>query len=510
VPGGLASETVEQLLWELEERALVYQARVAPEEYSFQHVLTQETVYQSLLPQRRAALHEEVARAIEALSGAGPDEYAEQLAYHYERSPDDEKAVTYLLKAGEKARRAYLNEEATGCFRRALARLEATNAVGRQVQAPLPVAARLGENLGDVLEVMDRHAEARSAYDRALAHVPPPDRLWRARLLRNSAGNAGSPQIAQSEERYEDAVQAYEKAEEALGPPPSGEEPEWWREWLEIQLCRMWLAYWRNQGDRMAELTAAIRPVVEQYGTPVQRSEFHYRAVLMALRRDLYVISDETLEQARAALAALRTVEDLGTKVMPHFGLGFCHLWRGELDAAEDYLQRAIDLAERVGDVVRQVLCLTYLTILSRKRGRVTETRQYALKSLREATAQQMPIYIGMAKAGLAWVAWREGSLAEAQKDGQTALELWRQSPIAHPLQWLALWPLIAVAHNRNERAEAVDWMRALLDPAQQPLPDALAAAVEDAIRAWDPGQREAIRTPLEQAIGLAQRHGYL
>jgi class 3 adenylate cyclase/tetratricopeptide (TPR) repeat protein len=116
---------LEQSLGQLEDRELIYQERVVPEEeYSFQHVLTQETVYQSILRRRRAVFHQQVAEAMELLYEEGLEEYAEQLAYHYERSSADEKAIEYLLKAGEKARRAYLNEEATSYFQRALDRLD--------------------------------------------------------------------------------------------------------------------------------------------------------------------------------------------------------------------------------------------------------------------------------------------------------------------------------------------------------------------------------------------------
>ena len=76
--------------------------------------------------------HQQVGEAIEALYQDGLEEYYEQLAYHYERSAADEKAVEYLLKAGEKARRAYLNEEAIGYFQRALERLDRLGAGRRR------------------------------------------------------------------------------------------------------------------------------------------------------------------------------------------------------------------------------------------------------------------------------------------------------------------------------------------------------------------------------------------
>src|SRR5207248_9405873 len=119
-------QELERMLWALEDLQLIYQEQAVPEEeYSFKHVLTQETVYGSILRGHRTVFHQQVAEAIESLYQEGLDEYYEQLAYHYERSGADEKAVEYLLKAGEKARRANLNEEAINYFQRALQRLEA-------------------------------------------------------------------------------------------------------------------------------------------------------------------------------------------------------------------------------------------------------------------------------------------------------------------------------------------------------------------------------------------------
>ena len=49
---------MERALAELEDRQLIYQERVIPEEeYSFRHVLLQETVYEGILRSRRAGLH---------------------------------------------------------------------------------------------------------------------------------------------------------------------------------------------------------------------------------------------------------------------------------------------------------------------------------------------------------------------------------------------------------------------------------------------------------------------
>ena len=112
---------LDRALWELEERALIYEGRVTPEpEYSFQHQLTQETIYRSLLRRQRQAFHQQVAEAIEVLYADGLDELYEQLAYHFDRAGATAKAIDYLVKAGQKAAAQFANAEAITHYDRAL------------------------------------------------------------------------------------------------------------------------------------------------------------------------------------------------------------------------------------------------------------------------------------------------------------------------------------------------------------------------------------------------------
>jgi tetratricopeptide (TPR) repeat protein len=119
--------SLEDKLRSLASEALIYEERALPEEeYSFRHVLAQEAIYQSIPEPRRQVLHQQVGEAIEALHAESLEAEYEHLAYHYERTGNAAKAIDYLLKAGEKSRRAYLNDAAIGYFERALARLEDT------------------------------------------------------------------------------------------------------------------------------------------------------------------------------------------------------------------------------------------------------------------------------------------------------------------------------------------------------------------------------------------------
>ncbi len=85
---------------------LLYEKTLYPElEYIFKHSLTQDVAYESLLKQRRQEIHGRIARAIEALYAEKLEPHYEILAHHWELSGYPEKAIEYLILAGEKSNR---------------------------------------------------------------------------------------------------------------------------------------------------------------------------------------------------------------------------------------------------------------------------------------------------------------------------------------------------------------------------------------------------------------------
>jgi len=99
---------------------ILYEKALYPElEYIFKHALTQEAAYESLLKQRRRSIHGRIAQVIEELFPDRLEEHYEILAHHYGRSGDAEKAVHYLLLAGEKSNRQDALQNANDFFERA-------------------------------------------------------------------------------------------------------------------------------------------------------------------------------------------------------------------------------------------------------------------------------------------------------------------------------------------------------------------------------------------------------
>jgi tetratricopeptide (TPR) repeat protein len=88
-------------------------------EYMFKHPLTQEVVYNGLLKKERQDIHEQVARVMERLFEGRLSEFYETLAYHFSLGRSVNKAVEYLVKAGEKTLARYAVEEAHEYYKKA-------------------------------------------------------------------------------------------------------------------------------------------------------------------------------------------------------------------------------------------------------------------------------------------------------------------------------------------------------------------------------------------------------
>ena len=107
---------------------ILYEKALYPElEYIFKHALTQEVAYESLLKQRRQEIHGRIAGAIEELYADRLPEHYELLAHHYARSREAEKAIDYLMLAGEKSNQNNAAQAACEFFRQALKVVESAH-----------------------------------------------------------------------------------------------------------------------------------------------------------------------------------------------------------------------------------------------------------------------------------------------------------------------------------------------------------------------------------------------
>jgi class 3 adenylate cyclase/predicted ATPase len=124
---GKADDELNRMLSELQLGEFIYeQPALGDSEYIFKHALTQEVSYNSVLLERRKQLHERIGAALEKLYANSIDDHLDELAHHYSRSGNSAKALDYLESAGLRAVRRLAYGEAMRNLAAALELLERT------------------------------------------------------------------------------------------------------------------------------------------------------------------------------------------------------------------------------------------------------------------------------------------------------------------------------------------------------------------------------------------------
>jgi len=134
-----------RLLASLQRKEFLYEQPAFPEpDYLFKHALTQEVAYGTVLQDKRKALHERTAQAIESLCSTKLEDHYSQLAYHYSRSGNTPKAVVYLHLAGQQAVQHSANAEAITHLTTALELLKTLPDTPERIQQELTLQIALG------------------------------------------------------------------------------------------------------------------------------------------------------------------------------------------------------------------------------------------------------------------------------------------------------------------------------------------------------------------------------
>jgi hypothetical protein len=493
----------------LEYANLVKLATVQPDlRYLFYHALIQEAAYDAMLKADRKIIHRSVAETLENLFPDRLDDLAATLGYHFGKGQIPDKAVIYLVHAADNAQAKYANQEAIGLYHSAIELVE------QELEKPFPSkfwqerAVTLQESLGDVLHLVGQHNEARVKYQLAMEYSYDQDLIKLARLQRK-IGNSWVPLHC-----WNEAMEAYQAAEKSLGLQQDETALPWWQEWTQIQIDLMLLYYWANRAEEIKHLANRVRPVIEKYGTPVQRGGFYRGLVLANLRLERYRITEEILADTHSYLSLQKEGNNPNSNLaFDHFMQGFVYLWHHDLEPAENTMQAALSLARQTGDITVESRCLTYLTVCYRMLGRVDEARRIATQSEETAIRAGMPEYRATAQANLSWALWRTGDPAEAKKKALDALDQWQKLPAGHAscsFEWTALLPLIAIAELDGQFEQAIEYDRALLAPAQMRLPDPLEEALNKAIRCWEDNNSEQVLVQINRSVELAKDYGYL
>jgi len=129
--------------------------------FRFSHALTQQYLYDQLGAGERRMLHGEIAETLETISVDHTDQFALQLAHHYDEAGNAEKAVPYWILAGDAAFLAYAQNEAITAYTRALK-------LGKEVTITLEQLHHLYTRRGRAMELNGQFEQALKNYEEML------------------------------------------------------------------------------------------------------------------------------------------------------------------------------------------------------------------------------------------------------------------------------------------------------------------------------------------------------
>jgi tetratricopeptide (TPR) repeat protein len=423
-----ADGQLDEHLAKLQSIELIQEKERAPElEYLFKHALAQEAAYESILLERRRALHEQVGKVIEALFADRLDEFYGLLAYHYAKAEAWENAQAYLLKAADQASRMAADSQALEQYQKA------QEAYARAFDGAWdPVKrAELERKMGEAFFRRGEWAQALGFLRRALAYLgrPLPESRWAVRvaLVLEATRQIGHTLFPGLFRKYETDPAAEEqlKIYQTLAMPAAARDPEIF---LLIGLRMLNFCEQHSLPGGVARASAGLGIVLGEF-LHLPRLAEHYlrRAVWVAeqlQRPDVLGLPytglmthegimkgewEPALEHSRRFGGAMREIGELGDYSVAVFITATILIWKGEfrraladgreqaqlgreaaetqtlagglwvqgfverclgrLEAAIDHLSQALEVAEASGNVFLRVQAATQLGLCYLRQG---------------------------------------------------------------------------------------------------------------------------------------------
>jgi DNA-binding SARP family transcriptional activator len=345
-----AGATPDALLDALDEgvraRVLVESERLRGR-YAFAHALVRQAVYADLTAARRGRLHRQVGEALEVLYAGELEQHLHELAHHFAQAAagEEDKAIAYLIRAGDQAQVKLAYEQALTHYRQALELLETFHDDAR-VRARVEVTISLGE------------AQLRAGYRafrdtllegaRGARELGDPDLLARAALANNRGFISSIGEVDDERVRsLQDALAAYDPAPSTVRARLLGQLA------VELTFGGDWDVRRRHSDEAVA--------MARELGDP--------GTLAMVLCQRIAALSHPSTAKERIADAdeATRIAADLEDPLLMYYAetyRGFAALEVGDLAGADVQIERQHRLAVRL----RQPILSWYDLVIRAKR----------------------------------------------------------------------------------------------------------------------------------------------
>lgn len=477
---------------------------ISPDTFDFTHDLLRQAVLSELSMAHRRLLHRKVAEAYVHLDQFAPHLRHAEIASHFERAGLAVQAVGHYRLAAEVAANIFANSNAWDYLRHAVELAENVG-IGDHHEITFEDFALMLEKTGALLALDGKYQQALPYFERALAQPFAQTGIWRSQVYRKIS-DAWVPQYL-----HDRSHMALDLAEQTLGiAPPDGTLIEQ-QEWLQIQLDRIQIDYWRNSPDQMESLIRKIEGLVASAGRVGQQNTLLSLRYQARLRYERYRCSSETLQMVRQRLDQAEKLDDAINLAIAQFQYGFALLWHGDPLPARNWMERANESLARMGVRLWQLRCITYLSVVSRKLHEPEKLRNEILPVLEWAQTINEYTYLGIGLANKGWLAWQDGDAVQAERLCTEATTVWMNFSgcVFHAL---ADWVLLAIGIAQDDFSKSEAAARALMDPNPtfQPVAEPMSSQLSQALAACEVGEWTTALELFKSALEAARAAGEL
>jgi len=293
--------------------------------------------------------HYTVGEGFEEFYADKIEEYYEELAYHYSRSDDKEKALHYLVKAGDKSKAAYANKRAIEYYNQALEQ-------GNEVQEiASTMRGHIYQGLAEISWLLENHKEALEFAHKALESSA--DNRQRASIYRIMGYAYGG------ENKLDLAIKHPNLAIAELGD--------------ETDLPEMGLISYGLFWHTLSKGRTKEAIEIAQHGLEIVEGTEHYFelaglyiCLIWVNMHPSYGINerDKGFEYARKSFEAAQKSGNLYAIGHSTFWLGWAHMQKGENDVAIELMTEAIEIYKKTGHVFHIRQAYNWLSSIYRKK----------------------------------------------------------------------------------------------------------------------------------------------
>jgi len=403
---------------------------------SFADILVRDVVYEEVSPLRRKELHGVVGCSLEKVYAKKIDEHFGELASHFLESGDKEKALSYFLKAGDKAARIFANDEATSYFQSALKLLE-------EKEDGLQEKKSVLEKLGDMKKLVGEYSASLKYWNYALPlSIQLSGKETTARLHRKMANvcwnNMGDTKKAK--EHHEAAFEAletepesvelarlYEDMAEMVSMGATGKMAEalTWAE-KSVELAKK-----LNTLEVIARSYACLGEISGWLGDRKKASKCFEKALGIALDNGyvdtaLWVYNDagmlpteeheKILECFEKGFELAKKVGDISWMTWIGANLAWTNIHRGDVSKAVLLLEEIVALDRKAGNVTHLSMSLGMLGFAYQVLGEWDKSEQYRNEAL--SISQKLDDFQSIAGSygHIGWLHLDKGEYAKARE----------------------------------------------------------------------------------------------